>query len=275
MSGLMLKIIALLCMTLDHMAQFLPDIPYSFHYIGRVAAPVFIFLCIEAINHTHNIKIYILRMYVFNLFMGFIQLWLGIDNNIFRLLFAIAIICTLSERKKYVWAYCCYQLCSFLLLIAVGISGIIEEKYLLTIVPAALGSVFNMEGGLIYLGLALLFYVCKDNKKKLSIMFVVYSMLLFVIFTSPVLNIISRVMSCLGIYDIYELVCMCLIGILPSFSWENFWQMHYQVFMILSLPLITAYNGKRGNYSSCFKYFFYLYYPVHLIALYYMAELLL
>jgi len=268
----MLKIIALLCMTLDHAAKFLPDIPYSFHYIGRIAAPVFIFLCVEAISHTHSIKTYILRMYVFNLIMGFIQLWLGMDNNIFRLLLVITIICTLAGNKRGEKLYCCYQLCTFVLLIMAGTAGIIEEKYLLTIVPAVLGSIFNIEGGLIYLGLGILFFAYKDNKKKLGIGFAVYSMVIFVVFNSPVLNVISRVMSSLGIYDIYELICMLLIGIFPAFSWENFWQMHYQVFMILGLPFMMMYNGKRGNYSSCFKYFFYLYYPIHLIVLYYMAE---
>ena len=50
MSGLdafRLKLIALVCMTIDHIAQFLEPvlpIPFWFHIIGRIAAPVFIYL---------------------------------------------------------------------------------------------------------------------------------------------------------------------------------------------------------------------------------------
>lgn len=260
-------------MTLDHEAEFLPGMPYAFHYIGRIAAPIFIFLCVEAIDHTRNRKIYILRMYVFNVLMGFIQLWLGMNNNIFRLLFVIAVICTLAGNRKSVWMYCLYQICSFILLCAAGTVGIIEEKYLTTVIPAVLGSVFSMEGGIIYLGLGILFYLCKSDKKKLGITFAGYSALIFIVFHSPVLNLISRGMSYLGLYDIFELICVFFIGIFPAFSWENFWQAHYQILMIFSLPLIMVYNGKRGNYRSGLKYFFYLYYPIHLIVLYCAARL--
>lgn len=36
-----------------------------------------------------------------------------------------------------------------------------------------------------------------------------------------------------------------------------------QVFMLLSLPLLARYNGKRGEWKGM-KWFFYLYYPAHL-----------
>lgn len=39
-----------------------------------------------------------------------------------------------------------------------------------------------------------------------------------------------------------------------------------QYWSLLSVPLIAMYNGKRGRYSM--KYFFYIFYPAHLVLLY-------
>ena len=45
-----------------------------------------------------------------------------------------------------------------------------------------------------------------------------------------------------------------------------------QWFALLALPLLALYNGQRGKWKM--KYFFYLYYPAHLVGLY-LIELLL
>ena len=43
-------------------------------------------------------------------------------------------------------------------------------------------------------------------------------------------------------------------------------KMPYIWYSLLSIPLIALYNGKRG--SKSFKYAFYLFYPLHLVAIY-------
>ena len=45
-----LKIIAMIAMFLDHIAYFFPDLPMSLplHWIGRIAAPIFIFGVVNA-----------------------------------------------------------------------------------------------------------------------------------------------------------------------------------------------------------------------------------
>ena len=40
----------------------------------------------------------------------------------------------------------------------------------------------------------------------------------------------------------------------------------WQWFCLLALPILALYNGRAGKYRM--KYFFYLYYPLHLVALY-------
>ena len=46
----------------------------------------------------------------------------------------------------------------------------------------------------------------------------------------------------------------------------------YQIFSLLALPLLFAYSGRRGKWNL--KYFFYIFYPVHLVILEAIAMLI-
>lgn len=48
-------------------------------------------------------------------------------------------------------------------------------------------------------------------------------------------------------------------------GWNFLWKSTIQYAGILAIPLIALYNGERGN---SMKYFFYVFYPLHLIILY-------
>lgn len=70
-SSTCLKWIALICMVFDHIAEFIPGMPIEFRWIGRIAAPIFVFCMVEGVKYTTNRKKYLLRLYIayFN-FMG-------------------------------------------------------------------------------------------------------------------------------------------------------------------------------------------------------------
>ena len=53
---------------------------------------------------------------------------------------------------------------------------------------------------------------------------------------------------------------------------ESLLKLNFQCFMILALPLLLLYNGKRGK---AHKAFFYIYYPAHIYALYLMQQFVL
>ena len=67
MSGLLLKITALLTMIIDHYgAVFQPNI-MIYRIIGRLAFPIYCFLLVEGYTHTSNIKKYTSRLLIFAL----------------------------------------------------------------------------------------------------------------------------------------------------------------------------------------------------------------
>ena len=70
-STFILKIVGIFSMTLDHIGYVLQNIypadsldilAYIFRNIGRLALPIFIFVLLEGLTHTKNIKKYLLRI---------------------------------------------------------------------------------------------------------------------------------------------------------------------------------------------------------------------
>lgn len=100
LTGTGLKLIAIITMTIDHIgASLLEMYPHSSEMsisayrnmmfidailrgIGRIAFPLFIFLLIEGLNHTHNAKKYIVRLFCFAL-ISEVPFDLAFNNEIF------------------------------------------------------------------------------------------------------------------------------------------------------------------------------------------------
>jgi len=61
-------------------------------------------------------------------------------------------------------------------------------------------------------------------------------------------------------------LAVCLVFLCFS-SWVG------QVFALLAVPLLALYNGTRGKWKL--KWFFYLFYPVHLVLIYFVGMILL
>ena len=63
-------------MVLDHIHyffEFTGKIPIVFSWVGRLAAPLFLFCFVEGFIHTHDRKKYFLRIYLISVVMGAIQ----------------------------------------------------------------------------------------------------------------------------------------------------------------------------------------------------------
>lgn len=221
-----LKIIAIIAMTLDHMADlFYPNMPNSIvsnilHIIGRLTAPIMFFFICEGFYYTKNLGKYIKRLFLFAIISHF--------------------------------AYC----------FAFGINYI----------PFSTGYIFNQTSIMWTLAWSVvaLYVVYGDTKLKEWMKWVLVILINIVTFSADWSSI--AVMIIIFMYkdrgnlkkQMKSLMLWTSIYALVSFIFVNKNYGIIQLFVILVYPLLKMYNGERGN-IKWMKWFFYLYYPLHLI----------
>ncbi|WFD08671.1 TraX family protein [Tepidibacter hydrothermalis] len=141
-----LKIIAIIAMTFDHTGKILfPDVLY-FQIIGRIAFPIFAYCIVVGCLYTHDIKKYILRLFIFALISQPIYAlanhptWNGFVENIFiwniffTLIIGLSVVYGLKDRKWWI---------SVLGLLVVGL--------------------FNFDYGIDGVILMIVFFLCRNN----------------------------------------------------------------------------------------------------------------
>lgn len=244
-----LKIIALILMVFDHLHYFFSSIypiPMWFTMLGRLSAPLFIFIVINGMCHTRNAIKYMMRLYIGNIVMmvgdylinRFFPLPFGavVMNNIFATLFVIALMVYSIQRiveaivnKKKVFKY----ILLFLLPIVSSIIPLLLSKMPIAMMTAVtlLPNVVYCEGSIVLVLMGLGFYIFRKSKLKLSLFYIIFCIL-------------------------YVLLgCLSGLQILDVLKFDIQWM------MIFSLPFILLYNDKKGKGM---KYFFYAFYPAHI-----------
>ncbi len=274
-----LKILALICMTLDHIAVFFAGMPVQLRWIGRIAAPVFIFCLCEGVDHTSSEKKYLLRLYLCSLLMALIQVKTGISANIFRTLFVTAFFCVIiknirkgkEEYKGYLILFCLYQLITTLFL---GYFYINDQSILLRrLYSAIFGSVAFCEGGLPFILMGILIYHLKDSKKKLVIWFSLFTVLYAILSLTNITTAITEPLIALTANPdhyryIVKIVFFMIAGAFrPGITGKDPFTESYQWMMIVSLIPMCFYNGQKGK---SMKWFFYVYYAAHLLLMSYL-----
>ncbi|KOP81449.1 TraX family protein [Cytobacillus solani] len=245
-----LKIIALVAMLLDHIGVFIPNMPEYLRWIGRIAAPIFIYFVAIGYRHTTNKKKYLLRLYIASVGMALVNLVLIAmpgsnynDNyNFFAPLFLIGLFLYAIEKKKFTYILL-WQLISavpIIFFIEFVVTNKLLDEYFL---GAVLGNSLFVEGGILFVLLGVGFYYFQ-TKKQLTLYYLLFSALIFVI----------------------------------TIKRGHMFELHNRLFfkfgdiqwlMLLALPLLLLYNGKKG---VGLKYFFYFFYPIHIIVLYFIGR---
>ena len=246
-SGFELKLFALLMMTLDHIHYFIPDMPLWLTLAGRLAAPVFLFLCVEGFGYTRSRPKYLLRMYTFAVGMRFVRLALclllprpdgvTIMNDIFATMFVVCW-CVAAidlirggDTKK--------RLYGVLMLVGVMIStGIMitvfsmAQRVPLTVVRLTdlLPNPISCEGGIFWVLVGILFYYARGSRMGTAAVLLGYIAL-------------SLLLVPLDVEILLSIGCTAA-AIVP----------------------ICLYNGKPGKHRC--KWLFYTYYPAHVYLLY-------
>ena len=279
MTVAVLKLIAVLSMTIDHIGVFISNTPIWFNWIGRLAAPIFIFSSVLGFSYTSNRKSYIKRLYFSSIGMAFIQFMFKIENNFFRVLFCLNVglyLITLYQEEnkncvKIVKLYFLYQLISIGVISGLLVFGF-NESFAVYILPAILGSVFNLEGGIIFLLLGLLIYLVRESKIKLTILYSLFCMIYLIFSATPLIPIIlgkMRQIHLSTLSDVLGYILDTTIGLPPMHIGGSIFNQNYQWMMIAALPFILLYNEREGRKN---KWFYYFYYPMHIMLLFFLGN---
>lgn len=241
-TGSTLKIVAIVCMFIDHFAAIILSdyvntllkltnnnytivvrnpvyiVMMVMRCIGRLGFPIFCFLLIEGFVHTHNKMKYAFRLFLFALISeipfdyGFNHTFLEFGyQNVFFTLFIGLVVLMLFEQIELKFSKKAIQ--STLLQVLVLVVGIL------------LGNLLRTDySGLGVVTIAIMYYFHQSKKKE-------------------------TILGCLAL----------TIG------------NPIEVFSFAIYPLTARYNGQRGLNM---KYFFYAFYPVHIFLLALASQLL-
>ena len=215
--------------------------------------------------------------------MAIIQYWLVINNNFFRSLFCLGVILFLIDAyknknekfKKYLYVYLIWQIIS--IAICIYLLNVIfpSSDYVFYFLPPLFGNVIFLEGGLVYVCLGVLIYLTKNNKKTFAIAYTVFCVLYLIVTVKPyvpiVLGKLRNVWGLPFLSDTIEFMLDTIIGLPPMGIGGSMFFQNYQWMMIMALPFMLVYNSKRGKKM---KYFFYIFYPVHIVILFYIGKMI-
>lgn len=231
-----LKLIAIIAMTVDHIAWAMFDgyptalLPLVMHIIGRLTCPIMCYFIAEGYHYTRNINKYTFRLFAFAFVSHFAYIFASNDFVDFK-----------------------------------------------SFIPFYYGNFLNQTSVMWSLAWGLVMLRIADSKRIKSI-YKVLLVILICIITLP------SDWSCIAA------LCIMAVGtnrgdFRKQMSWMIFYVALYslvyffaidkaygilQMGVVLSIPVIAMYNGKRGKnpkINKFMKWFFYIFYPLHLFVI--------
>lgn len=278
MTSTTLKVIALFTMLIDHIWSFIPGTPYYFHWIGRISAPIFMFCCIIGYTNTKSKIKYMSRLYALSLIMGAINAFLDIQYNFIRTLLIIVVIIFIIEKfeakdknaKSMLLIFVLWQIVSSLVIIQLLHLGV-NDKIVIMILTV-LSNILALDGGMFFVLIGVIMYIFRDSRKNRGVSYMIVTLLDMLIYNTNILKVTFRVLEenikvpFMFLSILFESI---LFGVLPPFMNTDLLYGDPQWMMIFVLPFILIYNGEKGR---GLKYLFYIFYPVHIIILYYVGK---
>ena len=231
LSGNMLKLIAMLAMTIDHYAVLFEPYSDAWRIPGRIAFPIFAFFIAEGFHYTKSQLRYFLLLAVSGTVFQVVYFLFTGDSmrNIFiTLALSVIPLFALDFAKRVLFS---------------------KKSSLLARILATLPTLLSVIA-LYYVDV----YFAPD--------YGFYGCLL------PLFASLFRVPRGLDVSDFaqrLDILPLRLFTLAIPLILLNFTFGGVQHFSLLSLLLLALYSGNRGKWKM--KYFFYIYYPVHLVAL--------
>lgn len=235
-----LKVIAVVTMLIDHIATiFLWDEPYYYQLraIGRLSFPIFAFLIVEGFFHTSNCKKYALRMGIFALLSEIPYDIAFYPNFIYDESYKITgyrDLIYLSKQNVFITLFIGLMAIWALHSVAMG-----KVKYPRFVQKVA--GIVNLQSALKFIIIIVACALGHLTKCTYS-----YAGIFLII--------------CFYVFREYHIGKALANGFFNIMMYGG-----VQAYGTFSVIPIALYNGKPGKYK--WKWFFYLFYPVHLIVL--------
>lgn len=285
LSSFIIKIAAIVFMTLDHVGLLLSmlypadmtivgtyGLATIFRTFGRLALPLFAFMIVEGVIHTKNIKKYFLRLGILAALISIVFIVAEYSSlssaagsllragNIFLDLLLLALAVYLLKQPKLPLKFLTLLIVGFSVLSFVVKCTEQSTGFDLYWYPAFL--TMQYDWFTIVLGIAFYFsYYVADTYIKLQQNRSGLDKDMWVE------NGNYRLL--VNISSIFFLVVISIFYYLFTFFWPSgvFWDASSQVYAIFSGAFILLYNGKRGYNAKWFQYGSYLYYPLHILVI--------
>lgn len=286
LSSFILKIIAMVTMTVDHVGVVLANnVGYNYlpsiicRYVGRLALPLFCFMIVEGVLNTKKFSRYVLRLGIMAtlilgafVFIEYVPIFDGLsmrnEGNIFIDLLLGAITVFLLRRKE--WYFKLLAILPFAFTIASFCVVCIEnsEHILIHWLPFFLRPQYHFYSllmmALFYLAHPLTDLFLKQHAEKTGLNF---ESLKGSNMERYALNIISA-----GFVIVATIIYLVVSLLIPQ-DWV-YWIPGIQNAAMIAGAFILLYSGKRGYNAKWFQYGSYLYYPIHLLVVFGIGMLL-
>ena len=240
MSGLIIKIIATIAMTCDHIYYpFFENLPIL-RIIGRIAFPLYILLLVEGFKHTKDDSKKFLSYFFRLVLIGIISVipmnlaFNGTASFDLQMSIFLTLIICLGMLYTFEFVHKYNKIASYLVVI------------LFTIIS------YYADGDYSLIGVPLTFCIYKYRQNKKVFPFII-SFVLVLLFNTLLNTFINN---------------QSLSFDLIAHYYKNAFPL--EEFAVLSIPIIILYNGKKGYNNKFIQYAFYLYYPIHLLCIYFL-----
>ncbi len=232
-----LKMIAIIAMTIDHIAWLVfPDYPHEvlpviLHTIGRLTCPIMCYFIAEGYHYTKNIRKYTCRLFVFAVISHFAYIFASADFVDWKS-FIPFYYGNILNQTSVIW-----PLAWGLVMLRIVKSEKIPKQWVKTVLILLICLVTFPSDWSCIASLCILAFGTNRGKLRTQSMWLIIYVAIY------------ATVYCFAIDRVYGLV---------------------QMGVVLAIPFIKLYNGERGKnprVNKIMKWFFYIYYPLHLAIL--------
>ncbi len=240
-----LKIIAIILMILDHIGYYFVSYISKetfdvLRFFGRMAMPIFAFLIVQGFYHTKDLKMYIFKLFVTATIFQGLLFGLGIINKVYVPNFYIVINTYLNILYSFV--------------LSLVVLWLVDKKHIVK------NKVLNYLLKILGIAIIILVYYLIDLELGLRVPVTILGF-----------YIAEKIKSNSKNSEMSQLVMLITLVVALFADYEN---LQFNLPSILSLFIISLYNGERGKKNKVISTTFYVFYPLHHVILYVTALVL-